>query len=76
MNEFYSNNRKARRPHLALLTNEDSEKYFKCVCYFDNDIEYMISKSHKDLAAFVNIDENIIEESLDYYLERDHAFKN
>ena len=36
------------------------EKYFKYVCYFDNDIEYMISKSHKDLAAFANIDEQTI----------------
>ena len=39
---------------------QSGEKYFKYVCYFDNDIEYMISKSHKDLAAFVNINEQAI----------------
>ena len=73
---MYASNRKARRVFVGSLGKGVSAaaNYFKYVCFFDNEIEFLISKSHKDLAAFANIEEHLIENTIDYHLEKNPAF--
>lgn len=75
MAEIYYQNRRVRRPHFPTLPrNQNStEQYFKYVCLFDNEIQCLIEKSQKDLAVFLNLDYQVVSESINYYLSQDET---
>jgi len=43
------------------------ETYYRFVCTFNEQLQYLIEKSQKDFVVFLNIDFSVVTESIDYY---------
>jgi hypothetical protein len=69
------NNRKARRSCLPFLkeklgqgTSSELEIFYRFVCTFEEEIQYLIEKTQKDFVIFLNIDYGVITESIDFHM--------
>lgn len=77
--EVYYQNRRIRRPSFPFINidKNNAEQYFKYVCMFDNDIQFLIEKSQKDLAVFLNLEPDVVPNTIEYYLSSEEfKFRN
>ena len=47
--------------------NPNLETYYRFVCTFNEEIQYLIEKSQKDFVVFLNIEYTTVTESIEYY---------
>jgi hypothetical protein len=71
---IYANNRKARRTcfkelksNLGQGTSSQMEIYYRFVCTFEEQIQYLIEKAQKDFIIFLDIDYSVFNDSIAYH---------
>jgi hypothetical protein len=72
---IFSNNRKARRSCFSIVKRKlgggqcsEMEVYYRFVCTFEEQVQYLIEKAQKDFVIFLNIDYSVITDSIDFLL--------
>lgn len=49
------------------------ETYYRFVCTFEEQIQYLIEKSQKDFVVFLNIDYSVITDSVDFHTSQEEG---
>lgn len=72
---IFSNNRRARRSVWAAVKRQlgggqsaELETYYRFVCTFEEQVQYLIEQAQKDFVIFLNIDYSVITDSIDFLI--------
>lgn len=77
-----------REPSARIETNENNEQqitysdtqasleiYYRFVCTFEEQIQYLVEKAQKDFVVFLDIDYSMINDSINYFIDEAHDQK-
>lgn len=75
METIFGNNRRARRSVWRAVKHglgggqsAELETYYRFVCTFEEQVQYLIEQAQKDFVIFLNIDYAVITDSIDFLI--------